>query len=107
MTEDRFAKIARIEFNATSGRNETIFRKLTRQEILSQECVKPKFQNPCQPFQSRKCIKKSNGHWKMISCQASALKSLLFSEVSDPDCDCEEKRLQRKFIDKHTSRKLR
>merc|ERR1711953_1171261 len=79
--------------------------RLTRQEILAVECLKSKFQDPCQPFQQRKCIKKKNGDWKMISCQQASLRSLLNEEKKQ--CDCQEKRLQRKFLDKHTSKKMR
>lgn len=107
MTEDRYAKIAHTMPSFNQSRNETSeFRKLTKQEILAAECVKPKFQDPCLPYQRRKCIKKKNGNWKMISCH-NHLRSLLNIRDDPQDCDCAEKRLQRKFIDRHASRKLR
>ena len=84
MTEDRFAKIAHtmIQANHSQSANGTLsmtFRKLTRQEILANECQKPKFQDPCLPYQRRKCVKKRNGNWKMISCQAASVRSLLIA----------------------------
>ena len=54
----------------------------------------------------RKCVQKKNGEWKTISCQQTTLRSLLFGKEHDI-CDCQEKRLQKKFIQKHVSRKLR
>ena len=102
MTSDRYEKIrASIPTsfeNATRNASGIFLPRLTRQEILSQECLKPKFQDPCQPFQQRKCIKKKNGDWKMISCQQASLRSMLNEE--EKQCDCQEKRLQRKFLDK-------
>lgn len=109
MTEDRYAKIAHTmpTFNQSRSNETSEFRKLTKQEILAAECVKPKFQDPCLPYQRRKCIKKKNGNWKMVSCH-SHLRSLLnIRDDPEDECDCAEKRLQRKFIDRHTSRKLR
>ena len=84
--------------NATRNASGIFLPRLTRQEILAVECLKSKFQDPCQPFQQRKCIKKKNGDWKMISCQQASLRSLLNEEKKQ--CDCQEKRLQRKFLDK-------
>ena len=112
MTEDRFAKIRHtishlanhsISSNGSAG---VPYRRLSRQELLAVECVKPKFQDPCQPDQRRKCVQKKNGNWKTISCQTTTLRSLLFSKEHD-SCNCQEKRLQKKFIAKHASRKLR
>ena len=120
MTEDRFAKIRHtisLFSNQTDGDTNTttgIYKRLTRQEILAIECLKPQFQNPCLPLQRRKCTKKKNGAWKMISCQASTLKSLLLSNDNEDNyfrdkCNCQEKRLQKKFLKKHvvTSQRLR
>ena len=102
MTSDRYEKIrASIPTsfeNATRNASGIFLPRLTRQEILAVECLKGKFQDPCQPFQQRKCIKKKNGDWKMISCQQASLRSLLNEEKKQ--CDCQEKRLQRKFLDK-------
>jgi len=116
MTEDRFAKIrntishlaANHSINGTGigPLSEVPYRRLSRQELLAVECVKPKFQNPCLPHQRRKCVQKKNGEWKTISCQQTTLRSLLFGKEHDI-CDCQEKRLQKKFIQKHVSRKLR
>jgi len=109
MTSDRYEKIrASIPTsfeNATRNASGIFLPRLTRQEILAVECLKAKFQDPCQPFQQRKCIKKKNGDWKMISCQQASLRSLLNEEKKQ--CDCQEKRLQRKFLDRHTSKKMR
>ena len=107
MTTDRFAKIRHtisLFANQTSNSNGTaIYRRLSRQEMLAIECLKPKFQNPCQPLQSRKCVKKKNGAWKMISCTSPNVKSL-FSENENDKCDCQEKRLVKKFLDRHVNR---
>ena len=103
MTEDRFAKIrhtiSHLANHSTNGTINTpgVYRKLSRQEILAVECTKPELQNPCLPDQRRKCIQKKNGHWKSISCQQDTLRSLLFGKNQDI-CDCQEKRLQKKFI---------
>lgn len=112
MTEDRFAKIRHTISHlanhsiSSNGSAEVPYRRLSRQELLAVECVKPKFQDPCQPDQRRKCVQKKNGNWKTISCQTTTLRSLLFSKEHD-SCNCQEKRLQKKFIAKHVSRKLR
>ena len=65
MTEDRFAKIrntishlaANHSINGTGigPLSEVPYRRLSRQELLAVECVKPKFQNPCLPHQRYSC----------------------------------------------------
>ena len=59
MTEDRFAKIRHTISHLAnhsmaingSALGHVPYRRLSRQELLAIECVKPKFQNPCQPDQ--------------------------------------------------------
>ena len=86
-----------------SGNNHTTkpyIKKFTKQGILAVECLKPKFQSPCQIFQKFKCSVKKNGLWKISACRQREMKSL-------DRCDCHEKRLQRKFLNRHTNSKFK
>ena len=55
-------------------------RIITKQERLSVECLKPKYQGPCKMFQRRKCIRRKNterGLWKMVRCRSSGANNFL------------------------------
>ena len=73
MTEDRFAKIRSEIDHITNitmyNQTRPYIKKLTKQEILRVECLKPKFQAPCQIYQKFKCVLKKNGLWKITACR--------------------------------------
>jgi len=93
--------------------------RLTKQERLASECLKPRFQAPCAPFQQRKCVRKKNGDWRMVSCNKQASDTGIATPESNPneeECSCDEelsvpptprseRKLQREFLKKHTSRR--
>ena len=93
--------------------------RVTKQERLAVECLKPRFQGPCEAFQRRKCTRKKNGDWKMVTCKDFIDFDVDFAD-DELNCDCEtsnnrtisarsERKLQREFLKKHTrqQRKLR
>ena len=113
MTEERWAKIRtqidQLTNMTNSNSSKPFVKKLTTQEILAVECLKPKFQAPCQMFQKFKCVLNKKGLWKISACRNRELRHFdqATSTKNDDHCDCFEKRLQRKFLNRHTNAKFK
>ena len=61
--------------------------KITRQERLAVECLKPKYQGPCKMFQRRKCVRRKNterGMWKMVRCRGNHANNFLMMDLQLP-----------------------
>ena len=100
MTQTRYAKIQHLKNNeiplpdVNGNPVARIFDKprLTKQERLAVECLKPRYRDPCGPFQKRKCVRTkknhhkggSSLHWKIKKCNKPT--SVAGLRVEIPDC---------------------